>query len=201
MTPTPEGVTVAARVIVADDEALIRMGLRRMLEDAGHTVVGEAATADEVFDLAQGHSADVVLLDIRMPGMDTLQAARSLAKDQSMPVVFVSAFSDPDMVARATETGAFAYIVKPVRVEQLLAAIAVATARSADLRRANEALQTRKVVERAKGLLMKQLNLGEEAAHLLLQRQSRNLRKSVRDVAEAILRAEIHLEKDPPRQS
>ncbi|HLQ64278.1 MAG TPA: response regulator [bacterium] len=83
--------------------------MRRMLEDAGHTVIGEAATADEVFDLAQGPSADVVLLDIRMPGMDTLQAARSLAKDQSMPVVFVSAFIDPDMVARATETGAFAY--------------------------------------------------------------------------------------------
>ncbi len=123
MTPTREGVTVAERAILADDEALIRMGLRHMLEDAGHTVVGEAATADEVFDLAQGRSADVVLLDIRMPGMDTLQAARSSAKDQSVPVEFVSAFSDPDIAVRATETGTLAYIVKPVRFDQLIAAL------------------------------------------------------------------------------
>jgi len=133
--------------------------------------------------------------------MDTLQAARVLARDYALPVVFVSAFSDPELVAQATEAGAFAYVVKPVRVEQLLAALAVATARSADLRHANEALETRKVVERAKGALMKQLGLGEEDAYLLLQRQSRNLRKSMRDVAVAVLTSEMSLGKISPRGS
>ena len=201
MKPTPEGIASTARVIVADDEAIIRMGLRRILEDAGYQIVGEASTADEVFDLAEGRTADAVLLDIRMPGMDTLQAARVLARDYALPVVFVSAFSDPELVAQATEAGAFAYVVKPVRVEQLLAALAVATARSADLRHANEALETRKVVERAKGALMKQLGLGEEDAYLLLQRQSRNLRKSMRDVAVAVLTSEMSLGKISPRGS
>ena len=201
MKPTSEGTASTARVIVADDEAIIRMGLRRMLEDAGYQIIGEASTADEVFDLAEGRTADAVLLDIRMPGMDTLQAARVLARDYALPVVFVSAFSDPALVAQATEAGAFAYVVKPVRVEQLLAALAVATARSADLRHANEALETRKVVERAKGALMKQLGLGEEDAYLLLQRQSRNLRKSMRDVAEAVLTSEMSLGKISPRGS
>jgi len=201
MKPTSEETASTARVIVADDEAVIRMGLRRMLEDAGYQIIGEASTADEVFDLAEGRTADAVLLDIRMPGMDTLQAARVLARDYALPVVFVSAFSDPALVAQATEAGAFAYVVKPVRVEQLLAALAVATARSADLRHANEALETRKVVERAKGALMKQLGLGEEDAYLLLQRQSRNLRKSMRDVAVAVLTSEMSLGKISPRGS
>ena len=201
MKPTSEETASTARVIVADDEAIIRMGLRRMLEDAGYQIIGEASTADEVFDLAEGRTADAVLLDIRMPGMDTLQAARVLARDYALPVVFVSAFSDPALVAQATEAGAFAYVVKPVRVEQLLTALAVATARSADLRHANEALETRKVVERAKGALMKQLGLGEEDAYLLLQRQSRNLRKSMRDVAVAVLTSEMSLGKISPRGS
>ena len=201
MKPTSEETASTARVIAADDEAVIRMGLRRMLEDAGYQIIGEASTADEVFDLAEGRTADAVLLDIRMPGMDTLQAARVLARDYALPVVFVSAFSDPALVAQATEAGAFAYVVKPVRVEQLLTALAVATARSADLRHANEALETRKVVERAKGALMKQLGLGEEDAYLLLQRQSRNLRKSMRDVAVAVLTSEMSLGKISPRGS
>lgn len=128
MESTPKR-PAAARVIVADDEAIIRMGLRSMLEDAGHEIVGEASTADEVFELAQEWNADVVLLDVKMPGMDTLQAARILTKDFALPVVFVSAFGEPALVAQATDAGAFAYIVKPVHLEELLAAIAVATAR------------------------------------------------------------------------
>src|SRR5947199_10872146 len=98
MKPTSEGTASTARVIVADDEAIIRMGLRRMLEDAGYQIIGEASTADEVFDLAERRTADAVLLDIRMPGMDPLQAARPLARDHAMPVVFVSAFIDRDVV-------------------------------------------------------------------------------------------------------
>ncbi len=129
MKPPSEVATASARVIVADDEAVIRMGLRSMLEAAGHEIVGEASTADEVFDLAQGRGADVVLLDVMMPGMDTLQAARILAKDFALQVVFVSAFSDPGLRSQAAAAGAAAYVVKPVRDDQLLAAIAAATGR------------------------------------------------------------------------
>src|SRR2546427_2486145 len=125
MKPTSEGTASTARVIVADDEAIIRMGLRRMLEDAGYQIIGEASTADEVFDLAEGRTADAVLLDIRMPGMDTLQAARVLARDYALPVVFVSAFSDPALVAQATEAGAVPDRGDTGRVEPLLRAPAL----------------------------------------------------------------------------
>ncbi len=181
----------ATRVIVADDESVIRMGLGAILRDAGHEIVGEAATANEVFELVQRTPADVVLLDLKMPGMDALEAARRLWKEFALPVVFVTAFSDQDLIGQATNAGAFAYVVKPVREEQLLAAIAVAVARWADLRQAREALETRKLVERAKGILMKRFGIGEEEAHLLLHRQSRNMRKPVRKVAEALLTSQM----------
>lgn len=134
---------MVARVIIADDEAIIRMGLRAMLEEAGHVVVGEAATADEVFDLAGEHQADVVLLDIKMPGMDPLQATRLLGKDLALPVVFVTAFSDPDLLRQAGDAGAMAYVVKPVREDQLLASIAMALARAVELRQLRETLARR----------------------------------------------------------
>jgi len=183
------GCEMDARVIIADDEAIIRMGLRAMLEDAGYQVVGEASTADEVFELLPEQEADVVLLDVKMPGMDTLQAARLLKKDHGLPVVLVTAFSDRDLLRQAGEAGALGYVVKPVREDQLLAAIAVAMARGADLRQLTEALETRKLAERAKGVLMKRLGIGEEEAHLLLHRRARDQRKSVREVAYGILSA------------
>ncbi len=185
------GRVLATRVIVADDESIIRMGLRAMLQDAGHEVVGEASTANEVFELVQRSSADVVLLDLKMPGMDALEAARRLWKEFALPVVFVTAFGDRELIGQAIDAGAFAYVVKPVREEQLLAAIAVAMARWADLKQAREALETRKLVERAKGILMKRFGIGEEEAHLLLHRQSRSMRKPVRKIAEALLTSEI----------
>ncbi len=189
------GRAVATRVIVADDEAIIRMGLRAMLQDAGHEVAGEASTANDVFELVQRAPADVVLLDIKMPGMGVLEAARRLWKEFALPVVFVTAFSDGELLGQASDAGAFAYVIKPVREEQLRAAISVAVARGADLKQAKDALETRKLVERAKGILMKRFGIGEEEAHLLLHRQSRNMRKSMREVAEALLTSEI----SPPR--
>lgn len=141
---------MVARVIIADDEAIIRMGLRAMLEEAGHVVVGEAATADEVFELAGEHQADVVLLDVKMPGMDALQATRLLGKDFALPVVFVTAFSDRDLLRQAGDAGALAYVVKPVREDQLLASIAMALARASDLRQLRESA-ARKRTEPAHG--------------------------------------------------
>lgn len=178
------------RVIIADDETIVRMGLRAMLGEAGHEVSGEAASASQVFGLASKRSSDVVLLDIQMPGMNTLEAARRLWDEFGLPVVFVTAFSDREMMARASAAGEFAYVVKPVREDQLLAAIAMAVARATDLKAIRETLETRKLVERAKGILMRQLAISEEEAHLLLHRQSRNLNKSSREVAEAVLAAE-----------
>lgn len=180
-----------ARVIVADDEAIIRMGLQAMLRDAGHEVVGEAVSADEVFELVERTAADVVLLDVKMPGMNAIDAARRLWQDFALPIVFVTGFGDQTLIGQATDAGAFAYVVKPVREEQLIAAIAVAQARWADLKQAREALETRKLMERAKGILMKRYGIGEEEAHLLLHRQSRNLRISMHKVAEALLASEI----------
>ncbi len=179
------------RVIIADDETIVRMGLRAMLEEAGHEVSGEAASASQVFGLVSKSSSDVVLLDIQMPGMNALEAARRLWDEFALPVVFVTAFSDREMMARASEAGGFAYVVKPVREDQLLAAIAMAVARATDLKVVGETLETRKLVERAKGILMRQLAISEEEAHLLLHRQSRNQNKSSREVAEAVLAAEV----------
>jgi len=179
------------RVIVADDESIIRKGLCAMLEDAGHAIVGEAASADGVFELVKRSPTDIVLLDIKMPGFDALAAARRLWDEFAVPVVFVTAFSDSELIGQATDAGAFAYVIKPVQDGQLQAAISVAMARSANLRQTREALETRKVVERAKAILMKRLTIGEEEAHLLLHRRSRNLRKSMREVALAVLTSEI----------
>ncbi len=191
----------AARVIVADDEPLIRMGLGAMLRGGGHEVVGEAGSADEVFELVQRSSPDVVVLDLKMPGMSAIDAARRLWKEFALPTVFVTGFGDQNLVGQATDAGAFAYVVKPVREEQLLAAISVAKARWADLKEAREALETRKLMERAKGILMKRFGIGEEEAHLLLHRQSRNLRISMRKVAEGLLASEIHPSQLPDGRS
>jgi len=185
---------MGVRVIIADDEAIIRMGLRAMLEDAGYEIVGEASTADEVFEMLPQQPADVVLLDIKMPGMDTLQAARLLKRDFALPVVFVTAFSDRDLLREAGAAGALGYVVKPVREDQLLAALEMALARGADLRQLAETLETRKIAERAKGVLMKRLGIGEEEAHLLIHRRARDLRRSVREVADGILSAAIPAE-------
>lgn len=189
--PKRMGENMPIRVIVADDESIIRKGLCTMLEDAGHLVIGAAASADDVFELVKRSSPDIVLLDIKMPGSDALAAARRLWNEFALPVVFVTAFIDRELIGQATDAGAFAYVVKPVHEGQLQAAISVAMARSANLKQTREALETRKVVERAKAILMKRLGIGEEEAHLLLHRQSRNLRKSMREVADAVVTSEI----------
>ncbi|MHB8733108.1 MAG: ANTAR domain-containing response regulator [bacterium] len=175
------------RIVIADDEALIRMGVRAILEDAGHMVVGEASTGSDALRIVPEVVPDIVLLDIRMPAPDGIEVARRLRAEFPVPVVFLTAFSDRRLLFEAADAGGYGYIVKPVREGEILAAVAVAGARWNELHAAKDALETRKLVERAKGILMRRLNLSEDDAHHLLHRRSRHLRKAVREVARDIL--------------
>ncbi len=177
------------RVVVADDEPLIRMGVRCILEDAGHVVVAECGSSDEVVDAVRRHAPDVVLLDIRMPGQGGLEVARQLAAEHPVPIVFLTAYGDRTLVLEAAQAGGYGYILKPVNERQLLAALELAAARWQDIQGLKDALETRKLVERAKGILMQRLGLSEEDAYELLRRRSRNSRRPLRDVARDVLTA------------
>jgi AmiR/NasT family two-component response regulator len=180
-------IAVGKRMVIADDEAVIRMGVRAILEDASHKVVGEASTGSDALRVVPEVVPDLVLLDIRMPAPDGIEVARRLRAEFPVPVVFLTAFSDRRLLFEAAEAGGYGYIVKPVREGEILAAVAVAGARWDELHAAKDALETRKLVERAKGILMHRLNLSEDDAHHLLHRRSRHLRKAVREVARDIL--------------
>ncbi len=186
MTGRPRTPT-ARRIVIADDEAVIRMGVRCILEDAGHTVVGEASSGTDALRLIPELAPDLVLLDIRMPSMDGVEVARRLRTDFPVPIIFLTAFSDRTLLRDAAEAGGYAYIVKPVNEGEVLAAVEVVGARWNELHEAKEALETRKLVERAKGILMQRLNLSEDDAYHLLHRRSRNLRKKMREVAHEVL--------------
>ncbi len=175
------------RIVIAEDEAIIRMGLRRILEDAGHVVVGEASSGIDVLALAHATSPDLVILDIRMPGLDGIEAARRLQDQAPVSVVFLTAHADRALRRAAAQAGAYAYIVKPVHDEEVLAAVELAMARWEELRAAKERLEVRKRVERAKGILMQRLGLSEAEAYRLLHKRSRNLRRSMQEVAEAVI--------------
>ncbi len=184
------------RVIIADDESLIRMDLREMLTNLGYLVVGEAADGRSAVNQARELRPDVVIMDIKMPDMDGIEAARILTEERIAPVVLLSAYSQRDLVQRAREAGVVAYLVKPYREEELSPAIEVALARFAefqDLQRQvsdlKEALETRKLVDRAKGLLMDKQGLSEAEAFRKIQKMSMDNRKPMKEVAQAIILA------------
>ena len=181
------GMTTPRRIVIADDEAVIRMGVRCILEDAGHAIVGEASTGTEVLGLVPDLSPDLVLLDIRIPAPDGIEVARRLKADAPAPVIFLTAFSDRKLLAAAAEAGGYAYIVKPVHERALLAAVEMAGARWRELAALKDALETRKLVERAKGILMSVLGLSENDAYHLLHHRSRTLRRPMREVAREVL--------------
>ncbi len=178
---------MSKRVVIAEDEAAVRMGVRALLEEAGYQVVGEARNGQECLEQVQAHDPDLVLLDVRMPPPDGIQVARQLRESSPRPVVFLTAFGDRHLLEAAAEAGAFGYVVKPVVGAELVAALELAWARWQELQDARQALEARKLVERAKGVLMRRLGLGEEEAYRLLQRRSRNLRRPMREVAQAVL--------------
>jgi len=184
------------RVIIAEDEALIRLDLKEMLEEEGYSVVAEVGDGQQAVDQATALRPDLVILDIQMPVLDGLSAAEQIASSRVAPVIVLTAFSQRELVERARDAGAMAYLVKPFSKNDLVPAIEVARARFAELaaldgevRTLEERLEARKVVERAKGLLMDSQGLKEAEAFRKIQKLSMNTRKSMREVAEAILLA------------
>ena len=184
------------RVIIADDESLIRMDLREMLTNLGYLVVGEVSDGRSAVNQARELRPDVVIMDIRMPDMDGIEAARVLTEERISPVVLLSAYSQRELVQRAREAGVVAYLVKPYREEELSPAIEVALARFAEFKDLQkqvsdlqEALETRKLVDRAKGILMDKQGLTEAEAFRKIQKMSMDNRKPMKDVAEAIILA------------
>ncbi|MDR0592669.1 MAG: response regulator [Bifidobacteriaceae bacterium] len=185
---------VARRVVVAEDEALIRLDAVEILREAGFDVVGEAANGEEAVKLAQELRPDVVVMDIKMPVMDGLTAAEKIGQERLAPVVMLTAFSQRELVERAKDVGAMAFVVKPFTDADLLPAIEIAIARHDEIlsledevSNMEERLETRKRVERAKGLLMQKMDLDEPEAFRWIQKTSMNRRLTMREVADAVI--------------
>jgi response regulator NasT len=183
-------------VIIADDEAIIRMDLREMLTNLGYLVVGEVADGTSAVNLARELRPDIVIMDIKMPDMDGIDAARVLTQERIAPVLLLTAYSQSELIERAKEAGVVGYIVKPVRESDLSPAIEVSLARFAELRAMErevgdlkDALETRKLVDRAKGILMDTQGLTESQAFRRIQTMSMNTRRAMKQVAEAIILA------------
>ncbi len=181
------------RVLIADDEPIIRLGLKAMLEEMGHEVI-TAANGREAIQQAQRHLPDIAILDIKMPYTDGLQAAATLNRQHPLPIVMLTAFSETELIERATDLPIQGYLIKPVSQGELAAAMAVAQKRfeetvrlKAEAAALEEKLESRKVVERAKSKLMA-TGLNEEEAYRFIQDQARETRRSMRQVAEAILK-------------
>jgi AmiR/NasT family two-component response regulator len=186
------------RVIVADDESLVRVDLREALTEQGYLVVGEVGDGQSAVNMARELTPDVVIMDIKMPGLDGIDAARVLTQEKLAPVVLLSAYSQRDLIDRAKEAGVVGYLVKPFRETDLAPAIELAIARFGEFRALeqevgdlSEALETRKKVERAKGILMEKQNMTEGEAFRKIQKMSMNTRKPMKEVADAIILANV----------
>jgi AmiR/NasT family two-component response regulator len=181
-------------VVIAEDEALIRMDLAEMLTDEGYDVVGQAADGAEAVRLAEALRPDLVVLDVKMPVLDGIAAAERIAAGRIAPVVILTAFSQRDLVERARQAGAMAYVVKPFSAGDLVPAIEMAVTRYAEITSLEaevgdltERLETRKAVERAKAALQDQLGLSEPEAFRWIQKTAMDLRLSMREVADGVL--------------
>jgi AmiR/NasT family two-component response regulator len=184
----------ARRVVIAEDEALIRLDLAEMLAEEGYDVVAQAGDGRSAVDLAEQHRPDLVVLDVKMPRLDGIAAAQRIAAQRIAPVVILTAFSQRELVERARDAGAMAYLVKPFTKSDLVPAIEMALSRFAELQLLEaevadltERLETRKAVDRAKSVLQRQLELSEPDAFRWIQKTAMDLRLSMRQVADGVL--------------
>lgn len=182
------------RILIADDESIIRLDLKKILEKMGHRVVAEASDGKTAVELARKHELDLAILDIKMPEMDGLDAAKIVTEEKICPVLLLTAYSQQDLIDRAKEAGVFGYLVKPFREADLLPAIEIAISRYKEMEALEQevgtlqdALETRKLVDRAKGILIDRRGMKEQEAFRWIQLQSMNTRKSMREIAEAII--------------
>jgi two-component system, response regulator PdtaR len=188
------GTTSARRVVVAEDEALIRLDIVEMLREAGYDVVGEAGDGEEAVRLAEEHRPDLVVMDVKMPVLDGISAAERIAGARVAPVVLLTAFSQRELVERARDAGAMAYVVKPFSSADLLPALEIALSRhreiaalEAEVADLSDRFETRKLVDRAKGLLQSKFSMSEPEAFRWIQKTSMDKRLTMREVAVAIV--------------
>ena len=190
----------AIRILVAEDEALIRMDLVEMLQEAGYQVVAQATNGEEAIALATEHNPDLAILDVKMPVLDGISAAEKIIS--IAPVLMLTAFSQRELVERARDAGVMAYVVKPFTIGDLIPAIEIAISRHTQMRSLadevadlHERLETRKIIDRAKGILMKALNLSEPEAFSWIQRAAMDRRLTMKEVAQAVISPEAALDK------
>ncbi|MGH2704338.1 MAG: ANTAR domain-containing response regulator [Actinomycetota bacterium] len=188
----------ATRIVIAEDEAIIRLDLREMLEEEGYEVVGEAGDGETAMSLTEELRPDLVILDIFMPGVDGLTVAQRIAERGLSAVLILTAFSQRELVDRASRGGAMAYVVKPFEKQDLIPAIELAVARWVETRALGretkdlaERLETRRLVERAKGILMDRLGMTEHEAFKMIQRAAMRRRVNMREVADRIIRGSL----------
>lgn len=184
------------RILIADNESIIRMDLKELLEEAGHEVIGEAADGLKAVELTRKLKPDLVIMDIKMPEMDGIAAAKMISNDKLAPVLLLTAYSQKEIVEKAKDSGVLAYLVKPVKESNLFPAMEIALSRfkeymeiEQELLDLRNSLETRKILDRAKGMLMDAYNLSEQEAFRRIQQYSMAKRKSIREVAEAIIEA------------
>jgi two-component system, response regulator PdtaR len=185
---------MSMRILVAEDETIIRLDLRGLLERAGYEVVAEARDGEEAVELARMHQPDLALMDVKMPRLDGIEAARKMLEERPIPIVMLTAFDQRELVERAAEAGVYGYLVKPFREQDVLPAIELARARyeelvavRADADSLAQALADRKVIERAKGLLMEREKLSEGDAFARLRKASQVSGRPLRVIADAVI--------------
>ena len=190
----------AVRILVAEDEALIRMDLVEMLQEAGYEVIAQATNGEEAIALALEHQPDLAILDVKMPVLDGISAAEKIIA--TAPVLMLTAFSQRELIDRARDAGVMAYVVKPFTIGDLVPAIEIAISRHTQMQSLalevadlHERLETRKILDRAKGILMKALNLSEPEAFSWIQRAAMDRRLSMKEVAQAVISPEAALDK------
>ena len=192
--PTSAGIG-GLRIVVAEDEALIRLDLAEMLAELGYDVVGQASDGEQAVALVHEHRPDVVIMDVKMPVLDGISAAEQIGKERIAPVIMLTAFSQKELVERARDAGVMAYIVKPFTQADLAPAVDIATSRWAELKALEgeiadlgERLETRKAVDRAKGILMTRLKLTEADAFRWIQKTAMDRRLGMREVADTVIK-------------